>query len=286
VPAFYCTAQGGTAGAQGTTCADIVCASNDNCGNAIAVEVPSSTAGSTTNASKAGWVPTCEGASSDDAPDVWYTVVGTGNTLTATTCNGPWYDGQMEVFCNDCNSWSCVGGSDDGCGPGYGQPSTVTWCSRAGVTYLIRIYGWQGATGDFQLDLSDDGTPCESTDPCSPTGACCVHSACIPDQTAADCATIGGAYEGDNTTCAPTNPCPRCAGDCNCDGLINFDDINYFVSALAGSEAGWTSYYSGQHGGDPPPCTFMNNDADGNTTVNFDDINPFVSLLVAAPECP
>ena len=75
-----------------------------------------------------------------------------------------------------------------------------------------------------------------------------------------------------------------CPGDADCGGSVNFDDINYFVAALAGGEPNWTGYYLEKKGCEPP-CAYANCDADGNGAVNFDDINPFVSLLVTPPVC-
>jgi hypothetical protein len=57
---------------------------------------------------------------------------------------------------------------------------------------------------------------------------------------------------------------PACLGDCNCDGQINFDDINAFIAALSAPEAA---------------CYFPNIDIDGSGQINFDDINPFVAIL-------
>jgi hypothetical protein len=59
-------------------------------------------------------------------------------------------------------------------------------------------------------------------------------------------------------------------GDLNCDGLVNFDDINPFVLALS-DPAGYPHAY--------PNCNIMYADCDNNGVVNFDDINPFVAIL-------
>jgi len=59
-------------------------------------------------------------------------------------------------------------------------------------------------------------------------------------------------------------------GDLNCDGAVNFDDINPFVLALS-DPAGYAQAY--------PNCNIMNGDCNGDGVVNFDDINPFVALL-------
>jgi V8-like Glu-specific endopeptidase len=66
-------------------------------------------------------------------------------------------------------------------------------------------------------------------------------------------------------------------GDLNCDGLVDFDDINPFVLALS---LGETEYYN-QY----PNCHFYNADTDSNGTVDFDDINTFVACL-SAGGCP
>ncbi len=67
-------------------------------------------------------------------------------------------------------------------------------------------------------------------------------------------------------------------GDSNCDGLINFDDINPFVAALVGQDA-WLPF-----AGSAPGCTYLcANDANRDGLVNFDDINPFVAALVGGP---
>jgi hypothetical protein len=59
-------------------------------------------------------------------------------------------------------------------------------------------------------------------------------------------------------------------GDLNCDGAVNFGDINPFVLALSDPEA-WQQQY--------PNCNILNGDCNGDGLVSFDDINPFVALL-------
>jgi hypothetical protein len=58
-------------------------------------------------------------------------------------------------------------------------------------------------------------------------------------------------------------------GDANCDGHVDFDDINPFVSMLTGT-------YSQEF----PDCDgLFSCDFDHNGVVDFDDINPFVAAL-------
>ena len=60
----------------------------------------------------------------------------------------------------------------------------------------------------------------------------------------------------------------RC--DVNCDGVVNFDDINPFVLALSDP-----AEYARQY----PSCTIFNADANGDGLINFDDINAFVQCF-------
>jgi hypothetical protein len=59
-------------------------------------------------------------------------------------------------------------------------------------------------------------------------------------------------------------------GDMNCDGAINFDDIDPFVLALTGQAA-----YEAQY----PDCNWLNADCNGDGLVDFDDIDGFVAVL-------
>jgi hypothetical protein len=59
-------------------------------------------------------------------------------------------------------------------------------------------------------------------------------------------------------------------GDMNCDGHVDFNDINPFVLALS-NPAGYAQQY--------PNCNIMNGDCNGDGRVEFGDINPFVALL-------
>jgi hypothetical protein len=66
---------------------------------------------------------------------------------------------------------------------------------------------------------------------------------------------------------------PICPGDTNCDGLITFADVDWFVEALSG-ESTWS------HG----PCPWRSADCSGDGNVTFADVDPFVALL--GTTCP
>lgn len=72
-------------------------------------------------------------------------------------------------------------------------------------------------------------------------------------------------------------------GDCNCDGVVNFKDIDYLVAAL-GSETNWAAFYAAHNNGNLPPCPYVSCDPTGDGAVTFADIDPFVGLLAAAGE--
>lgn len=61
-------------------------------------------------------------------------------------------------------------------------------------------------------------------------------------------------------------------GDVNCDGRVDFGDINPFVLALT-DPGGYASAF--------PYCDRMNADINGDNVVDFGDINPFVDLLTS-----
>lgn len=61
-------------------------------------------------------------------------------------------------------------------------------------------------------------------------------------------------------------------GDLNCDGAVNFGDIDPFVLALS-DPAGYQAAY--------PNCNILNGDCNRDGQVNFEDIDPFVALLIS-----
>jgi hypothetical protein len=58
-------------------------------------------------------------------------------------------------------------------------------------------------------------------------------------------------------------------GDMNCDGVVDFKDINPFVAILSGTA----------------PCNAANADTNCDSVIDFKDINPFVALLSGGTPC-
>ena len=73
-------------------------------------------------------------------------------------------------------------------------------------------------------------------------------------------------------------PAGVCVGDLNCDGQVDFGDINPFVLRLS-NPGGYAAEY--------PGCPDGNGDINGDAAVNFADINPFVTLMTTGQgPCP
>jgi len=88
----------------------------------------------------------------------------------------------------------------------------------------------------------------------------------IPDE----CDLASGTSTDLNGTGVP-DEC-EALGALNCDGLVDFRDINPFVMALTNPAAYEAAY---------PGCPLENRDINGDGNFGFGDINPFIALLAA-----
>ncbi len=153
------------------TCGEV--AENDVCEDAIGpLAVGSVTAGSTAFATL-DEPPSLDCGTAVTAPGVWYTVTGTGNTMTASTCNdgnpstgGADFDTKISVYCDDCEDLECIGGQDDDASNCSGFSTNFSWPTNAGQTYNVLVHGFSGNTGDFDLAIQDDGVPATGANDC------------------------------------------------------------------------------------------------------------------------
>ncbi|MEW6252038.1 MAG: sialidase family protein [Planctomycetota bacterium] len=127
----------------------------------------------------------------------------------------------------------------------YSEDAGVTWSANVALTPSFNpLVGWpnQNKIGDYYHMASDNA------------GAHLAYSATFNNEQDVYYLHI-----------------PRYnRGDMNCDGRVNFDDINPFVLALS-DPAGYATAL--------PNCARRLGDIDNNGSVDFDDINPFVALL-------
>ncbi len=147
----------------------LVSITNDDCSAAISVACGASVIGGIAGASvdfpTGGSILPCanspDQAEYHDRNGVWYSIVGTGQSLRLSTCNATTtFDTQIVVFDGACGSLNCVAGNDDAfasCGTS-GLQSIVTFNSTAGTTYYVMVCPWGigVASGTFQLDVLCD----------------------------------------------------------------------------------------------------------------------------------
>jgi len=134
-------------------CADLTAiaqAPNDACADAIPISCGITVGGSTSEAMLDPAAGNCGTAVS--AAGVWYSIAGTGEVITLSTCPSHTFDTKINVYTGSCGTPSCVTGNDDGGGCGTG--STASFLSEQGTTYLVLIQGYDGQTGDFELSVS------------------------------------------------------------------------------------------------------------------------------------
>ena len=143
---------------------------NDDCADAIPLELTSTTDGTTIDATPSA-SPDCQ-TNDDPSPAVWYSITGNGSDVVIETCGaGTDYDTKLFVFEGGCGGLSCVAGNDDNC-PEF--RSKVIFTAVDGTEYLIKVFGWNEASGNFQLDLAEvDPATCDTPhEPVGGAGAC------------------------------------------------------------------------------------------------------------------
>lgn len=123
---------------------------NDSCFNAIPIGL-GTVFGTTGGASTDGSASCGSGT-----PDVWYSFVAPcSGTLAVNSC-GSGYDTIVSLHSGCPGSAGNELGCDDDCDgvPCVAYDSCFTASVVAGNTYLIRVSGWNGQTGDFAVNLS------------------------------------------------------------------------------------------------------------------------------------
>ncbi|MCA8950787.1 MAG: hypothetical protein KDE27_14890 [Planctomycetes bacterium] len=123
---------------------------NDDCGNAVTLTNGFNGPFSNVAAfnSTPAW-PCGQGGA-----DIWFVFASGGSgTLTVDTCSaGTNFDTTIEVFSGGCGALTSLACNDDSCG----AQSSVSVPVGAGY-YHIRVGGFQGATGSFDINVSGPG---------------------------------------------------------------------------------------------------------------------------------
>lgn len=131
---------------------------NDKCIDAITI-CPGTTFGSTFGALPDG-SSTC--AQSNPAPDVWYRYkpLVSGDAFVSLCGAGTDYDSAISIH-TGCpgHVYDELNCDDDGCGTVFG-PSEASFSVNAGEVYYLRVTGYLGSVGNFELNLS--GPTCQT----------------------------------------------------------------------------------------------------------------------------
>jgi len=144
----------------------VVPPANNDCSSAISISSLPYSSGVVSNNNATDDVPTSTSGCSTQGSNVWYTVVGNGNNLTATTCNSSTnFDTEVRVYTGSCSSLNSM--VEVTCNDDYsscvssGLQSSVTWCSQVGMTYYISVGYFASGVGYGNYVLSvTDGVSC------------------------------------------------------------------------------------------------------------------------------
>ena len=114
------------------------------------------TSGSNIGATQSVAPITCDGFTSSSAIDVWYKFTATQSNHVVIANGGTTFDVVLDVRSGACNG-TTIGCSDDQILSGNPEVVILTGLT-AGTTYLVRVYGWFGATGNFTVCVTNGAT--------------------------------------------------------------------------------------------------------------------------------
>lgn len=117
----------------------------DSCNDAIVVSENTVYSGNTTGATGSA----SSSCSSNDTADLWHAYTASGNgTATISLC-GSSFDTTLSV-------WNACGGSELACNDdGCGVQSEIAMSIQQGQTYLVRVAGFEGAAGAYDLLITE-----------------------------------------------------------------------------------------------------------------------------------
>ena len=89
---------------------------------------------------------------------VWFNIVGTGGSITISTCNGSYYEQEINVYTGNCDNLSCHSGETDGCG---NSGPTLTFSTSTNQIYrvMIGVFGDGKPGGNLDVQITCDGCP-------------------------------------------------------------------------------------------------------------------------------
>jgi len=193
---------------------------NNTCGaNAGSFTIPGGGGTATQSIADGTWTNDGTACSGSGADVYYYFTPSATSTFLIDLCTGGNFDSVLSVHNNTCpvssanyanGQAAAVACSDDVTGCGTGTSSRLSSVTLTGGTpYIIRVARFSGTTAaTFTLTVTALAVP----------GACCNNATGVCTVvTSTACATSGGTYQGDGTTCPNAN-CPAsgscCVGQC------------------------------------------------------------------------
>jgi len=144
-----------------------IIAPGDGCVAAVPVAIGSSVISNNASATNDPGLPTCNGLLTFNL-GLWYTVVGNGNVLNATTCSANTVlNTRLYVYTGTCAALTCVdaaAATSPACSPA--TAASARFCSTSGQTYYILVTNDTTGSGQFELSVLDEGA-CLANDRCS-----------------------------------------------------------------------------------------------------------------------
>ncbi len=167
----------------GDFCNAVAPPANDVCGGAIALSEgengPFNNSNSTVDADEPESQAGCYFSDDVFQATIWFTFYGSGSEVTITSnnsCAGITTandDTQFAIYEGSCNGQqvACNDDIDEGSG---NYLSTLTISTDNGQLYYLLVDGYNGTAGDFCLEVTGSGAPCEVTGPTISAGVTSV----------------------------------------------------------------------------------------------------------------
>jgi hypothetical protein len=183
----------------------VIVPANDVCSDAINIPVGTETiSGSITNATAP---PSFNNFCSYlyDAPDVWYTLIGTGDAYAVSTCSSVLnFDSALSVSSGSCSNQACI--TSDAyngapCPNGFYSTARVVFRTEVGEEYFIAVQGINyPSEGDFELQIATVAAP--------PNDNCADALTIVPGDGPIFGSTSLGTYSGSNSSCSGDDTSP------------------------------------------------------------------------------
>jgi len=188
------------------------------------------------------------------------------------------------VATGDIGSYDCVVTNDCGSVPSNaatlavntgpqisGQPASQSVAAGSSVSFTVTATGSGTLSYQWRKGGTDIGGATGST--------YTIDSVTTADAGDYDCVVTNGCGSVPSDAATLSVSPAVCVGDANCDGTINWRDIDYLVAAQNDNVSAWTALFPGG-----PSCTIANVDVNGDEHVNWRDIDPFIALMNTS--CP